>query len=66
MKRIKVCYIYTYEDNIRKPTKLCWKSGEKRGGEWKYKGWGELVQGVLYACMELSQSNPLILLMYAN
>jgi hypothetical protein len=27
---------------------------------------GELVQGTLYASVELSQWNPLVLLMYAN
>lgn len=38
----------------------------KEEGEWeqKYNGWGEFVQDILYACMKLSQKNPLVLLIY--
>jgi hypothetical protein len=36
-KRIKVCFIYTYEDNIMKPTKHClkkvWGEGNIMEGE---------------------------------
>jgi hypothetical protein len=46
---MKVCYIYTYEDSVMKPTKYCLKRGRQ-----KYNGGGELVQGTLYECMELS------------
>jgi hypothetical protein len=49
-----------------KHTKHCLKRGEEKGREWKYNGGYELVQGTLYACMELSQWNSLILLKYAN
>jgi hypothetical protein len=37
-----------------KPTKHCLKGGEEGEGECEYNGGGELVQGTLYACMELS------------
>jgi hypothetical protein len=37
----------------------------RRARKWEYHGGGELVQSTLYACLELSQWN-LILLMYAN
>jgi hypothetical protein len=53
VKRTEVYYIYAYEDSIMKPTILCMK--KKGGGEWEYKGSGELVQGILYACVKLSQ-----------
>jgi hypothetical protein len=42
--------LHTYEDSVMKPLKHCLKKGE-----WKYNGGGELVQGTLYACIELSQ-----------
>jgi hypothetical protein len=32
VKRIKVCYIYAYEDSIMKPTKHCMKKGVWRRG----------------------------------
>jgi hypothetical protein len=37
----------------------------RRKGKWEYNKGGDLVQGTLYMCMELSQQNPLIF-MYAN
>jgi hypothetical protein len=37
-----------------KPTTV-WKGGKQKKGELKYNGGDELVQGTLYACMELSQ-----------
>jgi hypothetical protein len=43
MKKMYVCYIYTYEDSKLKHTKHCWKRGEKREGKWEYNGGGEHV-----------------------
>jgi hypothetical protein len=40
--------------------------GEEGEKEWEYNGGGDLVQGTLYAWMELSQRNPLELLMHGN
>jgi hypothetical protein len=60
MKRMEVCCIYTYEDSITH--QILFERGEE--GELAYNGGSELVQGTLYACMELSQWNPLILLIY--
>jgi hypothetical protein len=45
-----------------KPSNTVWKGG----GKWEYNEWGELVQSTLHACIELTQWNPLILLIYAN
>jgi hypothetical protein len=64
-KRNKVHYIYAYENSITKTTKHCLKK-EEGGEKWKYNGGVELVQSTLNACIELSQSNFFILLMYAN
>jgi hypothetical protein len=33
VKRIKICYTYTCEDSIMKPTKHCLKEEKERGGE---------------------------------
>jgi hypothetical protein len=55
MMCVVVCYIYTYEDSIMKPTKHSLKEGEEKEGQWEYNGGDELVQGMLYTCMELSQ-----------
>jgi hypothetical protein len=52
---MEVHYIYAYEDRIMKSTKHCLKEGKKAEGKMDYKGGGELVQGTLYICMELSQ-----------
>jgi hypothetical protein len=49
---LKVLYTCTYKDSIIKATKYCLKRREQ---EWKYNGRGELVQGTLHMCMELSQ-----------
>jgi hypothetical protein len=54
----------TCEDSTVKSTKH-WKSGEEGAAEWKYNGGVNLFK-VHYTCMELSQWNPHILLMYAN
>jgi hypothetical protein len=48
------------------PTKHCLKKWGEERGEWKDNVGVEPVQGMLYECMELSQWNPLILLMCAN
>jgi hypothetical protein len=45
--------IYIYEDSIMKCPKL--RKEEKGKGEWKYNGEDELVQGILYAYVKLSQ-----------
>jgi hypothetical protein len=63
VKRTKVYYIYTHEDSIMKPTKH-WSREEEGEGEWKYNGGRGLVEGTLYTCMELSQWNPLVFLIY--
>jgi hypothetical protein len=59
-----MCYIHTYEDSIMKPTKTAWKKGEEWEGEWTYNERGKLVPGTMYTGIELSQWNPLVLLMY--
>jgi hypothetical protein len=50
MKRMEVCYTYTYEDSIIKTTKH-WKREEDGKGEWECNGGGELSQDTLYTCM---------------
>jgi hypothetical protein len=58
--------IYTYEDSTMKCTKHCLKKKEEQEGEWKCNGGGEMVQGTMYAYMELPQWNPLTLLICNN
>jgi hypothetical protein len=53
-----------YEYCVMKPTKHSSKKGDE-GMIGNITG-VELVQSTLYACMELSQQNPLVLLIYAN
>jgi hypothetical protein len=36
------------------------------GGKWNYNVEGKLVQSTLYTRIELSQSNPFVLLMHTN
>jgi hypothetical protein len=43
-----------------------WKGGLGKREKRKYNGGGKHVQSTLYACIESSQLNPIILLMYAN
>jgi hypothetical protein len=64
VKKIKVCNTYIWRQHNE--TQQILKKVEERVGEWKYNGWDELVQGTLHTCMELSQWNSFILLMYAN
>jgi hypothetical protein len=52
-----------YADNIMKLMKHTMK-GERGREEWGYNGRGELVQGALCACMDISKRNPLILVKY--
>jgi hypothetical protein len=42
------------------------EKGERVKGEWEYNGGDTLVPSTLYPCMELSQRNLLIWLLYAN
>jgi hypothetical protein len=50
-----VSYMCAYEDSIMKSTICCLIKGEKMEEGWENYGGGELVQEMLYACMELSQ-----------
>jgi hypothetical protein len=50
---MEICYIYTYDNSIMKPTKYCLKGEEKGEGELEYNGEGELLL-TLYTCMELA------------
>jgi hypothetical protein len=54
VKRVEVRCIYTYEDSTMKPTKHYLKEGKEEEGEWEYNRRGELIQGILYAYVELS------------
>jgi hypothetical protein len=58
--------LYIYIDSITKPSKHFEKGERRKVEEWKYNGKGEFVQSTQCACMEISQQNSLILLMYAN
>jgi hypothetical protein len=49
-----------------KPTKYLLKKGERRMELKEYNREDEIVQNTLHTFMELSQQNPLVLLMYDN
>jgi hypothetical protein len=55
VNRIKICYIYTCEDSIIKPTKYYLESGVGGSRVREYNRRGELFQSTLYASMEISQ-----------
>jgi hypothetical protein len=54
VKRIEVCFIYTYEDSMMKPPNTVWK-GAGGEGKLKYNERGELVQSTMCIPMELTQ-----------
>jgi hypothetical protein len=66
-KKPEKCYMYIFEDNITKPTKLCkekgWGGGKR---EREYDGRHEFVQSTLGTCMGLPQRNSHVPLEYMN
>lgn len=58
---MEVCNIDTYEDTTMKPSKHWKRWGKGRTGEYN-----EGVQGTLHICIELSQWDPLLLLVNDN
>jgi hypothetical protein len=51
---MKICHKYTNEHSIMKPTNTVQKGGKGQEGKCKHNGGGKLVQGILYASMQVS------------
>jgi hypothetical protein len=56
---IELLYIYAWKQNVKNSKKNRWGIRKSNRG-------GEFDQSTLYACMEMSQQNPLVQLIYAN